>query len=132
MILKSLKKIGPALWLGFLVTGCASSVPQVSASRPLVSSGAAAVIGQALPAELSDQLSRTYSGQSILYKHYQILLGRDYVSALGDTCRAVNVVDTELNEAPQARIVCESQQQWWLMPEISDQTDSEAFFEASN
>ncbi|MBW3138185.1 hypothetical protein [Ferrimonas balearica] len=107
-------------------------MPQVSASRPLVEASEAQLVGRLLPADLSAMLTDSYAGQALTYQQYQLLLGRDYVSALGQTCREITVAEFASAQDPQRRVVCESNQQWRLMPEISDQSGSEMVFEVTN
>jgi len=87
-----------------IIVGCSNKPREVNASLPLVEPTTKTVTGKAIPEKYWSKLS---AGSASTLKHdkYQITLSSLYISALGNKCRELTLVDQ--NKVEMKRVACQ-------------------------
>jgi PBP1b-binding outer membrane lipoprotein LpoB len=124
MQLNKIRSIITIILVSFLLQACSSPPPrEVKASIPLVTAE------NHLPTEqqgIPDAYWRQFDTPSIfniLINDYQITLSKPYISALGNTCRALDITEVT-TQISTKRIACKqsTQENWYLTPDVTKST----------
>lgn len=101
---------------------CVSAPPDVHASIPLISSQGEQE-GEYLSEALQNVMKNRESGEVLSSRSKKILLGRDYVSAMGLNCKVVVITESELMNYETS--MCQSEKGWFIVPDLMDKQTSE-------
>ena len=114
-----------------ILSGCANQPRKIITSLPLVAEYSNSMpTKEIVPNRYWDELNNANISQ-LTHSQYNILLGLPYISALGDKCRELDIVDG--NNIMQKRVTCElhftndNDQQdkaWFLEPPLSASANS--------
>ncbi len=121
----------------FSLVACSSAPPVLTPSKPLVN-GKVVKLGVLIPIKYHDFLSRSSLGESKVINGFRVLLGEQFTSALGNSCRVlvvsaekgqVNLLNTS-QISHNKRIACELEEdkQWRLIPAIIEQANEKSIF----
>jgi len=113
-----------------ILSGCANQPRKIIPSLPLVAEYPNSMpTKEIVPNRFWNELNNANASQ-LTHSQYNILLGQPYISALGDKCRELDIVD---NNVMQKRVTCElhfindndkQDKAWFLEPSLSASANS--------
>ena len=109
-----------------ILSGCANQPRKITPSLPLVAAYSNAMpTKQVVPTRYWESLNNP-NVSKLKHPQYNILLSNSYISALGDKCRELDIVDSR--NVMQKRVACElhfnrdngkQDKAWFFEPELS-------------
>lgn len=106
--------------VSLFLQACSSPPREVKASVPLVTSGNyLPTLQQGIPDAYWRQFN-TPSISNVSINNYQLMLGKPYISALGNTCRALDIIDVT-TQSRAKRVACKAstEENWFLTPDVT-------------
>ncbi|MBD3668011.1 MAG: hypothetical protein HUJ16_08635 [Kangiella sp.] len=109
--------------------GCVSAPPEVSASIPLIQ-GQKAYSGDYLSEDFSRIIQGATEGDTLQYQGDTILVGKEYTSALGLSCKSVRVF--EKNYTGYDSTVCMTSSGWFMASSLTVKSPTPQLWEGNN
>jgi hypothetical protein len=120
MQLNKIRLIITLVLVSFFLQACSSPPREVKASIPLVTSeNHLSTYQQGIPDAYWRQFD-TPSITQVSINNYQLTLGKPYISALGNRCRPLDIIDVT-TQIRDKRVACKAstQDNWFLTPDVT-------------
>mgnify|MGYP005995585915 CR=1 FL=1 len=114
-----------------ILTGCASPPPVLHAARALIDEPIKSTGSSTLPKQLSEILESQTQGYTGQYNNIEFTLGKQYTSALGESCTVVYLKKSEQLAKQERRAACKNaNQQWVITPQVIENKNNQISFGA--